>query len=68
VHNTANLFKITKEETNDLSNFLDITIMGMEISTNRNPTTADCIIPNNSVNPLEHKLAAIRSLENGVNA
>jgi len=52
------LFKITKEETNDLSNFLDITIMGMEISINRNPTTADCIIPNNSANPPEHKFCS----------
>ena len=57
-----------EDEKESKINFIDITISQEEnnISFNiyRKPTTTDTIIPNDSCNPQEHKLAAIRYLTN----
>ena len=60
-------FTIEKEENNQL-NFLDITIkkgnQSLHYEIYRKPTSTDIIIPSESNHPTEHKISAIRYLQN----
>jgi hypothetical protein len=69
---TPKLVFTLEEEINHKINFLDITIQREQhhITTSiyRKPTTTDSIIPNDSCNPKEQKIAAIRYLYNRINS
>jgi hypothetical protein len=60
-------FTLEKEIENRI-NILDVTITkndnSLSLDIYRKPTATDTIIPNDSCNPREHKLAAIRYLSN----
>jgi len=57
-----------EEESNNQLNFLDFTIKKgnnrISFDIYRKPTTTDIIIPQESCHPMEHKLSAIRYLQN----
>ena len=60
-------FTIEKEENNQI-NFLDITIkkgnQSLRYDIYRKPTSTNIIIPSESNHPIEHKISAIRYLQN----